>query len=92
MSAWPERLEIHFQLDEDQPDPTSAILNLEEKMDDILGTLGTVEGNEVDQEEWTTYVDCGDADAALAALMPGLKSVEGVASVYAVKCCRVVIR
>ncbi len=93
MGEWPERLEIHIQLsaDQDGPEPSDSMFALEEEMDELLKGLGALEGNEIGPDEWVTFVDCSDAEAALEKLTPKLKALRAVGSIYVIKCTRVVV-
>lgn len=56
--------------------------SLEDRLDELLGTTGVQEGNEVGVNEWTIYVECADAEAAFARLLPALKALQGLRALH----------
>jgi hypothetical protein len=94
VDEWPERLEVHVSYlpAVGAAGASGAMDGFEYSVDRLLDGLGALEGNEIGEDEWVTFIDCADAEAALAVLTPALGAMTGVASIYVLKCSRVVIR
>ncbi len=86
--AWPERLEIHYELTKDwgRASASAVMDGFEFHMDRLLEGLGAYQANEIGADEWVTYVDCADADVALSRLEPQLNALRAPGYIYVVKC------